>query len=983
MRSSKNNDEENSNHLRVEISRPLLWSPEPPGLDPVTPVSRFDENVDEETSPDRIDTSYFAYLRGMQATPRNTNSSQTRTHQFFHKIHIPVLLGVLVFLWPWGFASYHKFQSLTDTTYSPVEGSLSQKAQWAFEHDYNNTAGASDWSNPLRPPIIVMLARKQKGDSLIEPSSMAFQEARNWTMSLNETLVQSNFSSWVQITSYYSLLDKHLRWLAKSLASEEGEISLIEIKYLGGFKDHKGKMDCLLDTLYDFVDDHPVKTFNVTFTGIPLFQRDLSASTRLDLKRMDTIVLPIALIVVGAVLRGNIWITWIIPLFTMITAVSMWSILMCFVARSWQISHFTPSIMMSLTLGMGIDYTLFLLSRYLEARSGHDAGKMLHEAGHVLVWSGTTLIVCFVGLLLLPLPMLQSVGIGAAVAVGCAMISNLILVPTLLCTPLGKWIIRRKSDPSVSELSPIPFTSPDVAQPSLTTSVWHRLSRHLLHPYRGFIILLICLQLIYPISQNVFSFKSSLGFNALIPWNSPALETYHVLEKHAGPGKLHPYRILFDGHGPNISLTSELGFNVMHLVIDELIGIDHDDIDSNGMTYIATPKADQSKLISLADNEMRHLDWFASQNSSCEELLQKAKPGVTTFTGIPVMHNARIPYPVYYASRFCDPLEGHCPLELLRVLHEIDKSVTSSDELATYLTATLQVDPFSDEGLRWLQEARNSIDRLEAAGVLFGIRIHIDGTAAVEVDTVHAVYASFPNMLVTTAVSISLLMGIFFRSIFQPLRSLFSICLTLCFSFGAAVFVFEKGYFNFEHSLDAPSSSNGDICWLVPLMAVSIIVGLALDYDVFLMSRILEYRQEGYEHKSSIAAGLDATGGIITAAGLIMAFAFGSLMFSSNPVLYQWSFLITTAVVLDTFVVRSLVVPVLTSLCGETLCWFPRTRYLPDVSRGYRELLSTSSSHHHRMRSSSGSLRDRGLSVGITMDDDGGESEYESIGRIR
>jgi uncharacterized membrane protein YdfJ with MMPL/SSD domain len=111
-------------------------------------------------------------------------------------------------------------------------------------------------------------------------------------------------------------------------------------------------------------------------------------------------------------------------------------------------------------------------------------------------------------------------------------------------------------------------------------------------------------------------------------------------------------------------------------------------------------------------------------------------------------------------------------------------------------------------------------------------------------------------------------------------------------------------------------------------MAFSIIVGLALDYDVFLISRILEYRQEGLDHESSIVAGLYSTGGIITAAGLIMAVAFGGLMFSSSPVLYQWSFLLTSAVLLDTFVIRTLVVPIVLGWTGK-FSWWPRR--LPPV----------------------------------------------------
>ena len=166
------------------------------------------------------------------------------------------------------------------------------------------------------------------------------------------------------------------------------------------------------------------------------------------------------------------------------------------------------------------------------------------------------------------------------------------------------------------------------------------------------------------------------------------------------------------------------------------------------------------------------------------------------------------------------------------------------------------------------------------------------------------------------------LIGIFFRSIFAPIRSIVSITLTLGFSFGLAVYVFQDGTFNWTN-IRVLTSIGDEMCWLVPIMAFSILIGLALDYDVFLVSRVVEFRLEGNEHRSSIAMGLDSTGGIIAAAGVIMAVAFGSLLFSSNPVLYQWSFILTTGVLVHTFFVEPLVVPILISLSGE-YCWWPR-----------------------------------------------------------
>jgi uncharacterized membrane protein YdfJ with MMPL/SSD domain len=109
-----------------------------------------------------------------------------------------------------------------------------------------------------------------------------------------------------------------------------------------------------------------------------------------------------------------------------------------------------------------------------------------------------------------------------------------------------------------------------------------------------------------------------------------------------------------------------------------------------------------------------------------------------------------------------------------------------------------------------------------------------------------------------------LLMGLFFGSFLPPLRSIVSISCTLAFSFGLAVLVYQDGLWDWTR-IRSLIAVEGDICWLVPVMSFSIIVGLALDYDIFLVSRILEFRLDGYHHQSSIVAGLDATGGIITA----------------------------------------------------------------------------------------------------------------------
>ena len=106
-------------------------------------------------------------------------------------------------------------------------------------------------------------------------------------------------------------------------------------------------------------------------------------------------------------------------------------------------------------------------------------------------------------------------------------------------------------------------------------------------------------------------------------------------------------------------------------------------------------------------------------------------------------------------------------------------------------------------------------------------------------------------------------------------------------------------------------------------MSFSVIVGVGLDYDIFLLTRVLEYRHAGLGEAEAVVAGLSQTGHIITAAGVIMAIAFSGLLLSTEAVLNQLAFLLVFAVLVDTFIVRSMLVPAIMSALGR-LNWWPQ-----------------------------------------------------------
>ena len=183
-------------------------------------------------------------------------------------------------------------------------------------------------------------------------------------------------------------------------------------------------------------------------------------------------------------------------------------------------------------------------------------------------------------------------------------------------------------------------------------------------------------------------------------------------------------------------------------------------------------------------------------------------------------------------------------------------------------------------------------------------------------------YAAFPTAIGVTVSVVFAVVGIAFRSLAIPLRALFTIALTLGGVYGAAAAVYQYGVLDWLgwpalHSMTA-------LFWLPPVLSFSIMVGLGLDYDIFLLTRIVEFRRHPLSDRGSVLMGLTRTGRIITAAGGIMAVAFFGLLFSKVPLLNQMSFFLVFAVLLDTLVIRTMVVPAIMVMLGK-INWWPST----------------------------------------------------------
>ncbi|MFE9254684.1 MMPL family transporter [Streptomyces sp. NPDC006879] len=195
----------------------------------------------------------------------------------------------------------------------------------------------------------------------------------------------------------------------------------------------------------------------------------------------------------------------------------------------------------------------------------------------------------------------------------------------------------------------------------------------------------------------------------------------------------------------------------------------------------------------------------------------------------------------------------------------------------------------------------------------------VAGQAAVLVDAQDAIAEQLPRAAALIAVATLLLVFLMTGSVLIPLQAVLLNALSLTAMFGAVVWVFQEGHLSGLLGFTA----TGDIETTLPVLMFCIAFGLSMDYGVFLISRIKEEYEKSADHEGAVQAGLARTGGLITAAAVILAVVMVGIGTSRVTNTKMLGLGIALAVLMDAMVVRSLLVPAVMKLTGAATWWAP------------------------------------------------------------
>jgi RND superfamily putative drug exporter len=576
--------------------------------------------------------------------------------------------------------------------------------------------------------------------------------------------------------------------------------------------------------------------------------------------------------------------------------------------------------------GVGTDYCLFIVSRFREELGQGDRARTIDTAmrriGPIILASAITVIVAFLCLSVSRFSLTRTNGWVLAAGITITLAAGLTLVPAMMSL-FGRYLFW-----------------PTMAVPARHAGrfIWGWVGQWVSsHPLAIALPIIVLLALPYIAFSN---FKQSANLLAQLPQNVDSSRGLAVFREHFPVGELSPLYLVIQSDESLMTPDSLKGIEELAVAMGGTEGI-------SSVGYFSAPSG---RLDDLAAQINGIADSFTGATSfdiirlaplqtipgELEALAMKY-PGVVrsqAFTGAAGILT-QLPATI-------SQLRGTPPVELPAALQEFQQTLYGLGDAFTTLSREFRLegsgpfvewlkaayfstdgtitridlvpveDPYSDASSPAVEAARQAAAAAIENSVLRSAAHYVGGEPAIRYDILETSDTDFVLILIFASVGILVVIIVLLRSLLAPLYMV----LTVLFNFGTTLGI---ATWLFLDVLDRQY-----IVYLMPSLVFIMLAAVGADYNIFLVSRIRE-ESEQYPVRTAVRYAVANTGGVITSCGIILAGTFATLAASSLPVMYQIGVPIAIGVLIDTFIVRALLVPSLATLAGRW-SWWPSRR---------------------------------------------------------
>ncbi|MFE0376338.1 MMPL family transporter [Streptomyces inhibens] len=601
-------------------------------------------------------------------------------------------------------------------------------------------------------------------------------------------------------------------YLTKTL-SKDARTAYIQVSYkVTGFE----LTDASKDALKDAAKDGRHAGLTVEIGGNALQAMPETGATEVIGIAVSAVVLVITF---GALIAAGL------PLLTALIGVGIGVSTITALSSALDLSSTTSTLAMMIGLAVGIDYALFIVSRYrAELTEGREreeaAGRAVGTAGSAVVFAGLTVVIALVGLAVVNIPMLTKMGLAAAGTVVIAVLIALTLIPALLGFA-GMRVLPRKERKTLDGAQ----GSAAGDRPNMGT----RWARFVLR--RPVVVLLAGVIGLGAVAIPAASLEMGLPDDGSQPTSTTQRKAYDLLSDGFGPGFNGPLMLVVDGRDTHPGQSAR---SAAARVAKQVRAMD----DVAAVTPPTFNKARDTAMLSV---------------------VPRSKPS---------------------------------SVETEDLVHDIRSTATGIAQ---------------DTGAKTL----------------------VTGATAMNVDVSQKLNdALLPYLALVVGLAFLLLMVVF-RSVLVPLKAALGFLLSVVAALGAVVAVFQWGWLGSLFGVE----QTGPIMSMMPIFMVGVVFGLAMDYEVFLVTRMREAFVHGERPDQAVVTGFRHGARVVTAAAVIMISVFAGFIGSSDSMIKMIGFGLAIAVFFDAFIVRMALVPAVLALLGRAAWWLPRRlqKILPNV----------------------------------------------------
>ncbi|PHK48903.1 MMPL family transporter [Staphylococcus edaphicus] len=256
----------------------------------------------------------------------------------------------------------------------------------------------------------------------------------------------------------------------------------------------------------------------------------------------------------------------------------------------------------------------------------------------------------------------------------------------------------------------------------------------------------------------------------------------------------------------------------------------------------------------------------------------------------------------------------------------------------------------------------------------YGFKTEVSGQSVINIDMSQKLNEAIPLFAGVIVALAFILLMVVFRSIIIPLKAVLGFVLSLIATLGFTTLIMQEGFMSGLFGVD----TTGPLLAFLPVIAIGLLFGLAMDYEVFLMSRIHEEYSKTGNNEHSIKVGIKESGPVVVAAALIMFSVFIAFVFQDDVMIKSMGIALGFGVLFDAFVVRLLLIPALTQLFGKASWYMPSwlSRILPHVDIEGHALQSEMPAQSQQRNDKTNESYDRSFSIQQPKKQDGYRSEH-------